>query len=48
MVENIRSQGVTTLRRIASELNDHPMLTWRAGDWRLSNVKNLLARLESN
>jgi DNA invertase Pin-like site-specific DNA recombinase len=45
VVEELRSQGVVTLRQIADELNDRGMLTRRGGQWHVSNVGNLLSRL---
>lgn len=46
VVEDIRSEGGTTLRAIAAELNARGMLTQRGGRWHVSNVRNLLIRLK--
>ena len=46
VVAAIRAEGHTTLRAIADELNARGMLTRRRGCWQVSNVRNLLARLD--
>jgi hypothetical protein len=46
VVDAIRAEGHTTLRAIADELNARGMLTRRRGRWQVSNVRNLLLRLE--
>ena len=46
VVEHIRASGSTSLRAIAAELNARGILTRRGGRWHVSNVKNLLERLE--
>lgn len=43
----IRADGHTSLRAIATELNDRGMLTRRGGQWHVSNVRNLIWRLRS-
>jgi len=46
VVEDIRSAGNTTLRAIAAELNARGMRTRRNGKWHVSNVRNLIGRLD--
>jgi DNA invertase Pin-like site-specific DNA recombinase len=46
VLETIRSEGHTTLRAIAAELNKRGIRTRRGGKWHVSNVRNLLARLD--
>jgi DNA invertase Pin-like site-specific DNA recombinase len=46
VLETIRSEGLTTLRAIAAELNKRSIRTRRGGKWHVSNVRNLLARLD--
>lgn len=41
----IRSEGHTTLRAIAKELNARGMMTRRGGKWQVSNVRNILVRI---
>lgn len=45
VVEELRSQEITTLRETAEALNDRGILTRRGGRWHVSNVRNLLLRL---
>jgi DNA invertase Pin-like site-specific DNA recombinase len=45
---DLRQQGITSLRGIAAALSERGMLTRRGGRWHVSNVRNLLARLELN
>jgi DNA invertase Pin-like site-specific DNA recombinase len=45
-VAQLRSEGVTSLRAIASRLNEHELETPRGGQWGPSNVRNLLSRLQ--
>jgi hypothetical protein len=42
VIADIRAGGATSLRAIASELNDRGMLTRRGGRWHVSTVMNLL------
>lgn len=42
----IRAEGHTTLRGIAAEFNRQGIRTRQGGRWHVSNVRNLLARLE--
>ena len=43
---DLRQQGITTLRGIAAALSQRGMLTRRGGRWQVSNVRNLLLRLD--
>ena len=43
---NIRADGATTLRALASEMNARGILTRRGGRWQVSNIGNLLSRVE--
>jgi DNA invertase Pin-like site-specific DNA recombinase len=45
VVEALQAQGLTTLRAIADELNSRGIMTRRGGQWHVSNVRGLLARL---
>ncbi|MDK3075282.1 hypothetical protein QO034_19555 [Sedimentitalea sp. JM2-8] len=47
VLETIRSEGHTTLRALASELNRQGIQTRRGGSWHVSTVRNLIARLGS-
>ena len=47
VVEALRSDGVTSLGRIAHQLNERGMLTPRGGRWHKNSVRNLIARLEA-
>ena len=47
VLADIRAQGQTTLREMASELNGRGMMTRRRGRWQVSNVRNLLRRLNN-
>ncbi|MFZ3585229.1 recombinase family protein, partial [Loktanella sp. DJP18] len=46
VIDDVQMQGVTTLRAIAAALNDRGMLTRRGGTWQVSNVRNLVKRLD--
>ncbi len=46
VIDDVQRQGVTTLRAIATALNERGMLTRRGGTWQVSNVRNLLRRLD--
>ncbi len=46
VVADIRAAGHTSLRAIAAELNARGMLTRRGGRWHVSNVRNLLQRVD--
>ena len=43
----IRAQGQTTLREMASELNGRGVMTRRRGRRQVSNVRNLLRRVNN-
>jgi DNA invertase Pin-like site-specific DNA recombinase len=45
IVEDIRAQGITSIRKIAEELNRRAILTPRGGEWQPTTVVRLLARL---
>ncbi|WP_167647203.1 recombinase family protein [Mameliella alba] len=47
VVEAIQSEGYTTLRAMADQLNARGIRTRRGGRWHVSTVRNLLRRLES-
>ncbi|PHP64735.1 resolvase [Zhengella mangrovi] len=44
LIASIRRSGITSLRGIASALNDRGVRTARGGRWHVSNVRNVLAR----
>jgi DNA invertase Pin-like site-specific DNA recombinase len=46
VLEELRERGVTSLRAIALALNERGMLTRRGGQWHVSNVRNLIGRLD--
>ncbi len=46
VIDDLRSRGVTSLRAIAAELNERGILTRRGARWHVSNVSNLLRRIE--
>jgi len=46
VVEDLNAHGITTLRAIAAALNNRGMLTRCGATWQVSNVRNLLSRLE--
>ena len=45
---DIHSESHTTLRSIAAELNRRGMMTRRGGQWHVSNVRNLIGRLDGS
>jgi DNA invertase Pin-like site-specific DNA recombinase len=45
IVEDIRAQGITSIRKIAEELNNRAVLAPRGGEWQPTTVVRLLARL---
>jgi DNA invertase Pin-like site-specific DNA recombinase len=47
MIEDIKEQGLITLRAIARELNQRQFKTARKSTWTPTGVKNLLARIET-
>jgi hypothetical protein len=46
VIDVIRQDGHTSLRAIASELNARGMMTRQGGVWHVSNVRNLLQRVD--
>lgn len=46
VVAEIRAEGCKSLRAIAAALNARGVLTRRGGTWRVSNVRNLIARVD--
>ncbi|MCA0871458.1 recombinase family protein [Seohaeicola saemankumensis] len=48
IIAAIQSDGHTTLRAIASELNRRGILTRQGGTWHVSNVRNLTKRLDDH
>jgi DNA invertase Pin-like site-specific DNA recombinase len=47
IVDDLRSQGIKSIRTITAELNARGILTPRAGAWHLTSVARLLARLSA-
>jgi len=47
IVDNLRSQGFTSVRTIASQLNERGILTPRGGAWHPTSAARLLSRLMS-
>jgi DNA invertase Pin-like site-specific DNA recombinase len=45
IVDDIRAQGITSIRKIAEELNSRAVLAPRGGEWQPTTVVRLLARL---
>lgn len=45
IVEDIRGEGITSVRKMAEELNRRGILTPRGGEWQPTTVVRLLARL---
>lgn len=48
VIADIRAQGRTSLRAIAAELSARGIRTRRGGQWQVSNVRALLARVEQS
>ena len=46
VIAELRADGVASLLGIAGALNERGMLTRRGGRWHVSNLRNLLVRLE--
>lgn len=44
VIESIRRSGITSLRGVATALNNRGVRTARGGQWQVSNVRNILAR----
>ena len=47
VVEDIRAGGASSLRAMAAELNGRGIMTRRCRRWHVSNVRNLLHRIEA-
>lgn len=47
IVEDLRAQGITSVRAIAAELNAKDILTPRGGSWHPTSVARLLSRLSA-
>ncbi|MFN3207896.1 MAG: recombinase family protein [Roseovarius sp.] len=45
VIQGLQANGVTTLRAIAEALNGRRIMTRRGGRWHVSNVRNLLFRI---
>jgi DNA invertase Pin-like site-specific DNA recombinase len=45
IVDDMRSQGITSVRAIGAELNARGILTHRGGSWHPTSAAQLLARL---
>jgi DNA invertase Pin-like site-specific DNA recombinase len=46
VIDDMRANGITSLERLATALNDGGFVTARGGRWHASTVRNLLGRLE--
>lgn len=47
ILEDVRAQGITSVRKIADELNERGILAARGGEWQPTTVVRLLARLST-
>jgi Recombinase len=47
IVDDLRSQGFTSVRTIAAQLNERGILTARGGAWHPTSAARLLSRLQS-
>jgi len=47
VVDELRTNGITSLGKLASALNEGGFVTARGGTWHPTSVRNLLARLDS-
>jgi DNA invertase Pin-like site-specific DNA recombinase len=45
ILEDIRAQGITSIRKIADEMNRRGILAPRGGEWRPTTVVRLLSRI---
>jgi hypothetical protein len=48
IMQEIQNAGVTSLRGLAIALNNRGVRTARGGQWQVSNVRNLLARIAAS
>ena len=46
VIADMRAMGHISLRAMAAELNRRGMMTRRGAAWQVSNVRNLVARLQ--
>jgi Recombinase len=46
-VDDLRSQGFTSVRTIAAQLNERGVLTPRGGAWHPTSAARLLSRLQA-
>jgi len=47
IVDDLRSQGIASVRAIATELNERGVLTPRGGAWHPTSAARLLSRLQA-
>jgi DNA invertase Pin-like site-specific DNA recombinase len=47
VLDSLADEGITSLGRVAAELNERGMLTPRGGAWHKTSVRNLMSRLEA-
>jgi Recombinase len=47
IVDDLRSQGCTSVRSIAAQLNERGILTPRGGSWHPTSAARLLSRLQA-
>jgi hypothetical protein len=47
IVDDLRSQGFTSVRAIAAQLNERGLLTPRGGAWHPTSAARLLSRLQA-
>ena len=47
IVDDLRSQGFTSVRAIAAQLNERGILTARSGSWHPTSAARLLSRLQA-
>jgi fructoselysine-6-P-deglycase FrlB-like protein len=47
IVDDLRSQGFTSVRAIATQLNERSILTARGGSWHPTSAARLLMRLQA-
>jgi len=45
IVDDLRAQGITSVRAVAAELNERGILTPRGGAWHPTSASRLLSRL---
>jgi DNA invertase Pin-like site-specific DNA recombinase len=48
MIASLRKAGVTSLRGLATALNNRGVRTARGGDWQVSSVRNVMARASAS